>query len=123
MDGATGSNATSINGTFEPTDEVCDGLPAYQKQGNDSVWLEFNKSLSYWFVRSTANRGTNIGWAYCVVSVPCLPHECPASTWKVYNGKEFETVAGLKTKLLSTPPQRILDMANSISSEIQKEVY
>lgn len=103
IDGATGSNATHINGIFEPTDEICDGQPAYQKKGNETVWLEFYRESNYWFVRSTANRGTNKGWAYCTANGPCLPHTRPASTWKVYNGSQFETIPSFQIQLLSAP--------------------
>ena len=124
LSGATGSNADKINGIFEPTSETCDNLPVYKKKDTkEEIWLEFNKGLSYWFIRSTSNRGTNVGWSYCAVSLPCLPQGCPASKWQIYNGKEFETVASLRVLLLSGPPQHLQAMADNISSVIKSEVF
>ncbi len=119
----TGTNAENCNGTYEPTNEVCDDLPVYQKKGNDTIWLEFNRGLNYWFVRSTSNRGTNKGWAYCSVEVPCLPQDCPASTWKVYNSEEFATMTSLRMQLLSAPPQNLLAMVDRITSAVRNDVF
>ncbi len=76
----------------------------------------------YWFVRSTDNRGTNKGWAYCHVEVPCLPQACPVSTWKVYDGSVFETIAAMRTQLLSAPPQHMQAIADALSSGMRNEV-
>lgn len=39
--GAYGPSATSINGVYEPTSEVCGGWPVYRKQGDPDKWLEY----------------------------------------------------------------------------------
>jgi hypothetical protein len=39
--GAKGLNQSTINGIYEPTDEVCSGWPVYRKRGDANKWLEF----------------------------------------------------------------------------------
>ena len=39
--GAKGLNQSTINGVYEPTDEVCSGWPVYRKRGDANKWLEF----------------------------------------------------------------------------------
>jgi hypothetical protein len=42
--GATADRAKFLNGVFEPTDEVCNGMPVYQKKGDPGTWLEMVKT-------------------------------------------------------------------------------
>lgn len=49
-----------VNGVFEPTDEVCNGLPVYQKMGDPDTWLEMVKTNAgtwRWYVKPTKERG------------------------------------------------------------------
>jgi hypothetical protein len=39
--GAKGLNQSTINGVYEPTEEVCSGWPVYRKRGDANKWLEF----------------------------------------------------------------------------------
>jgi hypothetical protein len=39
--GAKGPNAVTINGVYEPIEEVCNGWPVYRKRGDPNKWLEF----------------------------------------------------------------------------------
>jgi hypothetical protein len=39
--GAKGLNQSTINGIYEPTEEVCSGWPVYRKRGDANKWLEF----------------------------------------------------------------------------------
>ena len=39
--GAIGDNASTINGAYEPTKEICGGWPVYRKQGDQNKWLEY----------------------------------------------------------------------------------
>ena len=41
--GGTGNRAKFLNGTFELTDERCNGMPVYQKRGDPATWLEMVK--------------------------------------------------------------------------------
>ena len=52
-----------VNGTFEPTDETCNGMPVYQKKGETDTWLEMVKCKSggwRWYVKPTKEKGTDI---------------------------------------------------------------
>lgn len=49
-----------VNGVFEPTDEVCNGMPVYQKMGDADTWLEMVKTVTgswRWYVKPTRERG------------------------------------------------------------------
>ena len=39
--GAKGPNAVTINGVYEPTEEMCSGWPVYRKRTDSNKWLEF----------------------------------------------------------------------------------
>ena len=39
--GANGPSASSINGVYEPSNEICGGWPVYRKQGDPDKWLEY----------------------------------------------------------------------------------
>ena len=44
--GATGMRAERVNGTFDLTDEVCNGMPVYKKRGSTDAdtWMEMVKN-------------------------------------------------------------------------------
>ena len=53
--GATGTYAGYINGTFKPTEEMCDNATVYAKVDDPSKWLEYNASSQQWQVKSTSH--------------------------------------------------------------------
>jgi hypothetical protein len=64
--GASGSNAASINGIFDPTSppEFHDGHLTYRKRGDQDKWLEYHGALKRWLVKATVQKGTENGWAW-----------------------------------------------------------
>lgn len=46
--GALGPSASSINGIYEPTNEVCGGWPVYRKHGDPDKWLEYIVATNEW---------------------------------------------------------------------------
>ena len=46
--GTFGPSASSINGIYEPTPEVCGGWPVYRKQGDHDKWLEYIVATNEW---------------------------------------------------------------------------
>ena len=44
--GATGPNASLVNGVYEPTKEICGGWPVYRKRGGPDIWLEYTNEVS-----------------------------------------------------------------------------
>ena len=62
VSGATVDRSKYVNGVFEPTDEVCNGMPVYQKKGEPDTWLEMVKCKSggwRWYVKPTKERGAD----------------------------------------------------------------
>jgi len=59
IEGATGQSAVRINGVFEPTTEVQNGMPVYQKKGDPDTWIELvhGKSGWRWYLKPTLNKG------------------------------------------------------------------
>ena len=57
--GATGKSAMRTNGVFEPTKEVQNGMPVYQKKGDPDSWIELVHGVSgwRWYLKPTANKG------------------------------------------------------------------
>ena len=92
--GATGGNIGDINGEYEATSELKDGMPIYVKTGNRDKCLVFHKyseSALQWHVRPIADKNNDDNCTYCEVPIPCLPQECPAGKWRVWDGKTHET--------------------------------
>ena len=81
--GATGMFAASVNGIYEPTDEMCGNATVYRKTGDDTMWIEYHASSRSWLVKPTANKGSNLCYARCAVHIKCLPRECPQREWHV----------------------------------------
>ena len=44
--GATGPYASTINGAYEPTKEICGDWPVYRKQGDPDIWLEYTAAAN-----------------------------------------------------------------------------
>ena len=92
-----------MNGVYEPTLELCGGLPVFQKKGHHSdVWLEYLDSD--WWVRKTADRGTTAGFAYIATERPCLPHDCDEGAWNVGTGGNGMVPGPLVTVCLLSAP-------------------
>ena len=109
LSGATGVNGTSINGVYEPTDEVANGITVYRKVGDADKWLEFGAAgKSEWVVKKTADKGFARGWASLFVDQLIVPEKCKEGAWQVYDGAKFAlqkelkvTIAGLNSVRIS----------------------
>ena len=64
--GASGSNAASINGIFDPTfpPELHDGHITYRKRCDQDWWLEYLGATKQWVVTTTAHKGVDFCWAW-----------------------------------------------------------
>jgi hypothetical protein len=100
--GALGPSASSINGVYEPTDEICGGWPVYRKQGDGEKWLEHHASTNEWYVKPTADRNRAEGWMCLASDPPCRPELCRGMC-EVWNGERWSVadsvtvlVAGLR---------------------------
>jgi hypothetical protein len=86
--GAHGPSASSINGVYEPTTEVCGGWPVYRKQGDPDKWLEYIVATNEWYVKPTADRGRAEGWM-CLASDPPTRPELSRGTCEVWDGDRW----------------------------------
>ena len=117
IENVTGPHEFDINGVYEPTIELCGGLPAFQKKGSGNVWLEYYSSK--WYVRPKIDRGTKKGWAFIMSERPCFPHDCDEGAWFAdmdVDSNEFESAPLVALTLLSAP----LSDLNNIVEQVQE---
>ena len=86
--GAKGPNAVTINGTYDPTDEVCNDWPVYQKRGDPNKWLEFFNQSNKWYIKATNDKGKARGWMRLSSDPTTTPENCKA-TPEVWDGSRW----------------------------------
>jgi hypothetical protein len=104
--GAVGPSASSINGIYDCTDEICGGWPVYQKRGDSEKWLEHHATTNEWYVKPTADRNRAEGWM-CLGSDPPTRPELSRGLCEVWNGERWtraETVTVLVAQLAFKTP-------------------
>lgn len=72
--GSTVDRSKYVNGVFEPTDEVCNGMPVFQKMGDPDTWLEMVKTTTgswRWYVKPTKERGPDKSTCFGYVLLCC----------------------------------------------------
>ena len=97
--GAMGPNVGAINGMYQATAEMSDGMPVYVKVGNGDLWLEYR--LKTWQVKTTSAKGTDGCMALCVVPAQCLPEECPKGQWKIVVNDKFVTLPAIVASVVT----------------------
>ena len=95
IEGATGSRASRVNGVFDLTEEVCNGMPVYRKRNDRDTWMEMVKCNAggwRWYIKPTKEKGpdSSICFGYCSSDDVILPHQAAADQWYVYMGTKFE---------------------------------
>ncbi len=88
--GAKGPNAITINGTYDPTDEICNDWPVYQKRGDPNKWMEFFNQSKKWYIKATADRGKARGWLRLASDPPTQPENCTA-VCEVWDGSKWSS--------------------------------
>ena len=83
ISGATGLNATGINGAYYSTGETSDGHPLLIKRGDASMLMEHFGG--YWQVKPVSSKGKDSCYAY--VAGGCALAACTSRQWKVLDGK------------------------------------
>lgn len=86
--GAKGPNAISVNGVYEPTEEICNRFPVYRKRGEQDKWLEFFDISNKWYIKATTDRGKARGWMRLSANPPCRPELCKGSC-EVWDGSKW----------------------------------
>jgi hypothetical protein len=86
--GAKGPNAITINGTYDPTDEICNDWPVYQKRGDPNKWMEFFTQSKKWYIKATTDRGKARGWLRLASDPTSTPELC-SSVCEVWDGSKW----------------------------------
>ena len=86
--GAKGPNAVTINGVFEPTEEVCSGWPVYRKRNDGNKWLEFFIASNKWYIKGTNDKGKAKGWMRLSCDPATRPELCK-SVCEVWDGNKW----------------------------------
>jgi hypothetical protein len=96
ISGATGGNAASINGFFEPTQEKgLDGRSLYAKRGDASVCIEHYAGR--WQVKHVSTKGTFVlEKCYTVVAGGCGLEACTSRVWKARDGLLWNDLPSVK---------------------------
>jgi uncharacterized cupin superfamily protein len=93
ISGATGLNATGINGAYYSTGETSDGHPLLIKRGDASMLMEHFGGK--WHVKRVSAKGTASCYAY--VAGGCALAACTSRQWTVsFDGKTHSDAPGLK---------------------------
>ena len=105
LSGATGDHAHSINGYYEPIDEIVGNATVYKKMGDGAdIWIEYHYSIRKWLVRDSDHRGFESEWAYASATIsPARPLEdCPSSScWQIYDGSNWVNQASFSVSISS----------------------
>ena len=98
ISGATGSNAVSVNGTYDPTEEISTGgCYIYQKRGDSGKCLELHAGR--WMVKPTTSKGRHEGCASIVCDDPKAPEKC-GGTWRVLDGSDWIDQASVRAEIV-----------------------
>jgi hypothetical protein len=117
--GAHGPSASSINGVYEPTSEVCGGWPVYQKQGDPDKWLEYIVATNEWYVKPTADRGRAEGWM-CLASDPPARPELSRGTCEVWDGDRWTLQSCVTVLTAACAFSGMLDVQIFCTEEIKR---
>ena len=116
--GATVDRSRYMNGVFEPTSEVCNDMPVYQKKGDPDTWLEMVKTTTgtwRWYIKPTKEKGPDktVCFGYGSSEDIVLPHECDKMGWYCYDNKNFVVEEGVTCTLVipGSLPANIIAMA------------
>jgi hypothetical protein len=116
--GATGPSASSINGVYEPTNEICGGWPVYRKQGDPDKWLEYIVATNEWYVKPTADRGRAEGWM-CLASDPPTRPELSRGTCEVWDGDRWTVQTTVTVLTAACAFESMLDVQIFCTEELK----
>lgn len=131
ISGVAGRKEKHLNGVYQPTRDIHNGKPLFQKKDDPDKWLRFDVSQR-WAISDTEFKDSNRGGGLCQ-SVDCyVDHPTEVKTWNVYaNGAEkkwevhdamkciqwsspvlIEGVVGRKAKVLNGVYEQTRDLQN-----------
>jgi len=82
VDGASGDNASVVNGVFALEEELYNGRALYRKVGDPHWWLRFTPS-SLWTISDTASKDANNNDGVAFSSSRGLSLPTDSSVWQV----------------------------------------
>jgi hypothetical protein len=116
--GSFGPSASSINGIYEPTNEVSGGWPVYRKQGDPDKWLEYIVATGEWYVKPTADRGRAEGWMCLAADPGCRPELC-RGTCEVWDGERWTIQSTVTVLTASSGFESLLDVQIFCARELR----
>jgi hypothetical protein len=119
IQGATGPSGPSINGIYEPTDEICGGWPVYKKREDTEKWLEYIVATNEWYVKPTSDKGKAEGWM-CIASEPPSRPELSKGTTDVWDGERWTTQTTVEIIVLPGYFRTMTDVQIFCNEEIKK---
>ena len=87
ISGASGNNASFINGIYDPVDELCCGQCVYIKRCDAAICIHFWDKTGRWYVTETANKGLNDNSRAKLRHQSSLDTACSLNTWEVVVNK------------------------------------
>ena len=119
IQGAAGPSGPSINGIYEPTDEICGGWPVYKKRDDNEKWLEYIVATNEWYVKPTSDKGKAEGWM-CIASEPPSRPELSKGTTDVWDGERWTTQTTVEIIVLPGYFRTMTDVQIFCNEEIKK---
>jgi hypothetical protein len=104
--GVVGKKANVLNGVYEPTRQLHNGKPLFQKQGDPDKWLRFDvKKL--WLFCATANKDANNSVSWCHSVETDIEHPTKVKNWTIYDRSEnkWEVHAAMKCTTITQVQQ------------------
>ena len=119
-----------VNGIFEPTDEVCNGMPVYRRKGDLDTWLEMVKTSSgnwRWYIKPTSEKGPNssVCFGYGVSTTVVFPQDCEAERWFCYDDVQFVNETTITCVLCDSSidiPRFMLNLRDKSIEAAQKDL-
>ena len=94
--GATGQNADSVNGIYEPTGEIYNDRTLFRKKGDSTKWLRYVSSNGLWLVSSDSDKEANNSNGWSSSRPGGLKDPADASSWQIFDGSTFKEQSAVK---------------------------
>lgn len=78
-----GNICNTINGLYEPTNEVSHGVMMYKGVRDPNIIIEYNGTQ--WQIKPADKKGTNTSWANCPIHPPQTLEHCMGRSWKLFD--------------------------------------
>jgi hypothetical protein len=126
ISGATGKSENSVNGTFEPTEEIQNGLPVYKMKGNDGLWVEAVKGASgwRWYLKPVKNKGPDSSICFAYIDFTPTTLALPQyvdGVWTVSCTEGFVKQTTISTVSVGGESDRLSALVNDVRAKLLEE--